>query len=64
MKKLYIVTDKSAGPVGYYSSKEKAEEGAKKYHNLLESYAGDGQTFEQARKFWLSIEEEVMDQDE
>lgn len=62
MKKLYIVNDESVGPVGYYSSKEKAEEGAKEYFNTLDFYAGDEQTFEDALKFWLFITEENVDQ--
>lgn len=62
MKKLYVVTDESVGPVGYYSTKEKAEAGAKEYFDTLVFYVGDEQTFEEARKYWLFMTEENMDQ--
>jgi hypothetical protein len=61
MKKVYIVYDESSGPVGYYSTKERAEEGAKEYFNRLEFADDDEQTFEDARKYWLFIEEEELD---
>jgi hypothetical protein len=62
MKIIYLVHDESSGPVGYYSTKERAEEGAKEYFNRLEFSEGDEQTFEEAWGVWLFMTEERLDQ--
>lgn len=61
MKILYIVYDESSGPVGYYSTKEDAEKGAKEYFNRLEFADDDEQTFEEAWGNWLFMTEERLD---